>query len=63
MYPTRQQRLFRPGGTQRKRFWLVERDTGVPTRRVRLTKEERLYVFAEGRLPSRGINGIYEERS
>lgn len=50
-------RLFRPGGTQRRRFWLVDRD-GIPTRRVRLTKIELLYLFEMGRLPSRGITGI-----
>lgn len=54
-------RLFRPGPTQQKRFWLVERETGIPTRRVRLTKEERLYLFETGKLSSRGISGIASE--
>lgn len=58
----RQERLFQPGPTQRKRFWLVERDTGIQTRRVKLKKEERLYLFEVGRLPQQGISGVTERK-
>ncbi len=52
-------RLFRPGGTvaKRRRFWLVD-SAGVPSRRVRLNREEMAYLNAHGCLPNRGITGI-----
>lgn len=59
MEPTTTPRLFRPGGTawKRKRFWLVN-SVGIPTRRVKLDREEFAYLHAMGRLPSHGITGI-----
>lgn len=58
----KQERLFKPGPTFRRRFQLVERGTFIPTRRVRLTRQELLYLLDTGSLPSRGIAGFKERK-